>query len=83
MKGVLTAARRMQCHCSASEGPEITKGHKISVARAPSCGTYCAHSHESPLVVGLEEVLSERAGHGYGHREKGKSDYHSRRTKTH
>lgn len=28
-----------------------------------------AHSHESPLVIRLEEVLSERAGHSYPHRK--------------
>lgn len=28
-----------------------------------------AHSHESPLVIRLEEVLSESAGHSYTHRK--------------
>jgi hypothetical protein len=32
---------------------------------------YRTHSHESPLVVGLEEVLSKRAGHGCARVRKG------------
>ena len=60
----------MMYHCCAFEGPECQEKENELGAHLLEVISSSAHGHESPLVIWLKEVLAERTGHGYAHRQR-------------
>lgn len=55
--------REDETDCCAFGGGLKKRENKDQRQAPASVRSHCAHGHESPLIVGLEEVLAERAGH--------------------